>query len=99
MEERIDEQLFGSKWVSELAPGDIFWELVGNMGLLKYADNFFDDRIVGVDTILTNFLDRKYDKDGKGGNIFHIPNYNEKDLRKIELWSQMMIYCRWRWPI
>lgn len=98
LEERITEQLFGSLWADDMEPAEIFWELVNNMGLTQYSDDYFDDRIMSIDAILLLFLERKYSKNGSGGNIFVIEE-TDKDFRKLELWSQMMLYCRWRWPI
>lgn len=99
LEKRISEQLFGSSWIENMAPAEIFWELIGNMGLLLYSDDYLStDRVDKIDDILTRFLDRKYGKNGSNGNVFYAED-TDKDFRKIELWAQMMIYCRWRWPI
>jgi hypothetical protein len=99
LEERIGEQLFGSCWMEQMAPAEIFWGMVRNMGLLEYSDDYLEaDRIDKIDDILSTFLDRKYAKDGSGGNIFVVKDTN-KDFRKLELWAQMMLYCQWKWPI
>ena len=66
LEERINEQLLGSIWANNMKPAEIFWELVNNMNLLKYSDEYFEDRIMGIDQILSNFLDRKYERNGAG---------------------------------
>ena len=96
--ERINYQIFGSKWSLDIDEIDIFWELIDNLGLSIYSDDYLDDRVMGVDTVLSTFLERKYAKDGSGGNIFIIED-TDKNLRKLELWSQMMLYCEVRWPI
>lgn len=100
MEDRIlNDQLFGSAWVDDIESAEIFWGFIDNLGLTKYSDDYIEsNRIMEIDKILLTFLDRKYAKNGSGGNIFVVES-TEKDFRKLELWSQMMIYCRSKWPI
>lgn len=62
-----------------------FWEMVKSLGLGAMYDNRFDSDC--VNDILETFLDRKYAPDGRGG-LFTIRDC-EKDLRKVEIWSQL----------
>lgn len=66
--------------------GPIFWEMIENLGLDIYDDyNWFEDE---VEHILTVFLERKYDKNGRG-NVFPL---ERKDPRKMDLWLQLNQY-------
>lgn len=70
--------------------GDIFWDMLLNLGLDKFTDIEFDaDK---VDYILDQFLDREYGPDGSGGPFYAGSDYNI-DMREEELWWQMNIYA------
>lgn len=62
-----------------------FWGMVTNLGLGSMYDAKYDRRI--VDAILTRFLNRDYEPNGKGG-LFTIRNRNT-DLRTVEIWYQL----------
>ena len=62
--------------------------MLQNLGLLVWPDTHFN--INKVDDILTTFIDRKYEPDGKGG-LFYIPDCRT-DLRDVEIWNQAMWY-------
>ena len=65
-----------------------FWEMIKNLGLASMSDrNFNQDR---VEAIITDFLDRDYEPDGRGG-LFAIEGYS-RDMRTIEIWYQMCAY-------
>ena len=68
--------------------GQWFWGMIANLGLGSMTDDRFDREI--VDDILDTFMDRKYDRDGKGG-LFTIRDC-EYDMRKLEIWSQLNYY-------
>lgn len=75
-------------------PRDWFWELIGNLGLLKYNDNHSlptDE----IEEILDRFIWRTYKPDGKGG-LFPLRNAQE-DQTKIELAYQLSAYVLERW--
>jgi len=75
-------------------PRDWFWELIGNLGLLKYNDNHLlptDE----IEEILDRFIWRTYKPDGKGG-LFPLRNAKE-DQTKIELAYQLSAYVLERW--
>ena len=64
-----------------------FWGMITNMGLGSMEDKRFDRK--EVDEIVDRFLERRYERDGKGG-LFRVTGTKE-DLRDIEIWWQM---CR-----
>lgn len=65
-----------------------FWEMISNLGLEKMTD--YEFHYDSFDKIIMMFLSRTYDKNGFGGP-FYIPNFT-RDMRKIELWSQINLY-------
>lgn len=65
-----------------------FWKMITTMGLGGMTDDNYDAR--HVEKTVANFLDRKYDPDGCGG-LFNIKN-TDHDLRKVDIWKQMMWY-------
>lgn len=75
---------------------DLFWEMIDNLGLLKF-DNLAimkDIRTLELDKILTDWIERQYSPDGSGG-IFPINDWKrgvDKPQTKVEVWYQMMLY-------
>ncbi len=69
-----------------------FWEMLTNLGLDKYSDEYFDelDGRVAVGEILSVMIEREYDSCGNGG-LFPLIN-PEKDQRSVEIWYQMCTY-------
>lgn len=65
-----------------------FWNMLSNLGIGYMTDERFD-REIAVEKIY-NFLERRYDPDGKGG-LFYIRNC-EDDLREVEIWTQLCWY-------
>lgn len=65
-----------------------FWGMIDNLGLLLYSDNRYDEHM--VDVILNQFLNRNYEKNGKGG-LFTV-NDHPDDMRYVEIWFQAMWY-------
>jgi len=78
---RIEDEIIGdsTQW---------FWLMIFNLGLNDMMDTTFDREKVGK--IIDVFLERKYEKDGKGG-LFIVKNRVE-DLRNVEIWYQMQWY-------
>lgn len=68
---------------------DLFWMFVENLGLKEFNDAVFDDvDPFVISDILTNFIWRTYEPDGRGGMFpLHEP---KRDQRKVEIWYQ---YC------
>lgn len=87
MEEIIAEPLQPN---GELRPS-LFMELLNNLELTEYTDRGFSthDRVF-VEHKLKFFLNRTYDRDGKGG-IFPLIR-SRMDQRNVELWYQMNQY-------
>jgi hypothetical protein len=69
-------------------PGRWFWMMIKSLGLQDMYDKNFDGEYVNF--VVWRFLNREYDRDGKGG-LVHIPGILE-DLRSMEIWYQMMRY-------
>lgn len=68
--------------------GQWFWEMITNLGLENMTNDQYNDRRVSV--ILERFLNRKYNKNGKGG-LFVIRTKNV-DVREYEIWYQACWY-------
>ena len=63
-----------------------FYGMLCSSGLDVYYDERFDkDEAAGI---VTRILDRKYARNGKGG-LFTLSN-PPKDLRKVEIWYQLL---------
>lgn len=65
-----------------------FWDMIQNLGLLGMSDYAYDEDFVNYS--LDIFLNRKYDRHGRGG-IFYVER-PRRDMRKVELWYQMNWY-------
>lgn len=68
--------------------GEWFWTMIRSLGLSSMTDSNFNRDY--VDDVLTRFLNREYEPDGKGG-LFYIKDY-ERDLRDVEIWYQLCWY-------
>ena len=79
----ILEDGFGSDYT-----GELFRLMLQNLGLLVWPDSHFN--ALKVDAILSDFIDRKYEPDGRG-SLFYIPDC-KTDLREVEIWNQAMWY-------
>lgn len=78
----MDDPMYGDR------TGQWFWGMVTNLGLGAMYDKLYDRRY--VDEVLTRFLNRKYERDGRGG-LFTIKNC-KYDLRDVEIWHQLSWY-------
>ena len=74
-----------------------FWEMVENLGLLKYSNAYFDepygrrmDKINDIHRICERWLDRKFSYTGQG-SPFPLDHPNE-DQRKADMVSQLNQY-------
>ena len=65
-----------------------FWNMLSNLGLSYMTDDRFDKEIATKK--IYNFLEKRYDADGKGG-LFYIKGCKE-DLRDVEIWTQLCWY-------
>lgn len=65
-----------------------FWSMIENLRLNTMTDDRFDKRY--SENIISKFLNREYDRNGRGG-IFIVPSC-KNDLRTAEIWYQMCWY-------
>ena len=65
-----------------------FWGMIVNLNLGSMYDTWYDKNY--VEKALYKFLNRKYDRDGRGG-LFRIRN-STVDMRKVEIWYQMCYF-------
>lgn len=77
------------EWDKGDRTGDWFWIMMENSGLIRYDDRHYDEEMVLE--IIDRIMKRKYNRDGSNGGLFYIPDIS-RDLRKTELWSQLMWY-------
>lgn len=72
---------------------DWFWKLIKNVGLDKFPDEVIHDSWEEdkIDIILDKIIDRKYQRNGRGGGLFPLKS-SKKDQRKVELWYQLNEY-------
>lgn len=64
-----------------------FWEMIDNVG--------FGSNNVANEQLLGKLLYRTYNRDGTGGSMFPVPG-TTVDMRKVEIWYQMMLYLNER---
>lgn len=84
---RCEEHIMADDEIGDRT-GQWFWNMIVSLGLGTMNDARFDDSF--VEEIVTRFLDREYEPDGRGGlfTIRHCP----EDMRGIEIWYQMCMY-------
>lgn len=68
--------------------GQWFWDMISNLGLFYMDDLHFDQD--QADLIIERFLNREYERNGKGG-LFAVERCT-RDLRSVEIWYQMCWY-------
>lgn len=68
--------------------GEWFFGMVESLGLDRMSDDHFDEGYVKA--IVSHLLNRTYDPSGRGG-LFTV-NDPRVDMRKTEIWYQMMRY-------
>lgn len=89
---RITEEYIGDP--SDSRPEIIFFEMISNLGLTYFDDDFYEKNPIGaknrVQDILQTWLERRFSYNGNGA-IFPI-KLPKRDQRRIEIWSQMQEY-------
>lgn len=93
---RIEFQLFGSHYIDEWDYVKVFWDMIWNLGLEDFSGTLSCDTFDEVDRIVTLWLNREYFRHKKG-NIFIIRNDN-RNMQKLNIWTQMTLYIREKWP-
>lgn len=78
----MDDVLMGNR------TGQWFWGMVHNLGLSPMTDSKFDREF--VDDIISRFLNREYEPNGKGG-LFTV-KHCDSDMRTVEIWCQLSWY-------
>lgn len=68
--------------------GQWFWNMILSLGLNHMTDGSYDPDY--IDNVLSIFLNRLYEPNGKGG-LFTL-NDPYEDMSKIEIWYQMHMY-------
>lgn len=67
--------------------GQWFWGMITNLGLGSMTDDRYDKQF--VEDIVSKFLYREYEPDGKGG-LFRVRGRG--DLRTVNIWYQLSWY-------
>lgn len=78
----MDDTCYGDR------TGQWFWGMINNLGLSSMTDSRFNKH--EVDAIISRFLNREYDRNGRGG-LFTVKNC-ERDMRTVEIWGQLNWY-------
>lgn len=84
---RCEEQIMDDPAYDDRT-GQWFWGMIVNLGLGSMTDDNYDRKY--VDNVIWKFLNRKYDRDGKGG-LFRVRDC-QQDMRKVEIWYQLNYY-------
>lgn len=94
---RLEFETAQSKY--EKNPGEWFWILIDNLGLL-HLDNAAFYHGASIDEVLDKvkvFLEREYTYSGEGG-LFPL-KYPKNDQRLVEIWYQMSAYVMENYPL
>jgi hypothetical protein len=84
---RLEEHIMNDPAIGDRT-GQWFWNMIANLGLGSMDDAKFDRKC--AEDIIQRFLNRDYERDGKGG-LFTIEHCKE-DLRNVEIWYQACWY-------
>ena len=68
--------------------GQWFWNMIVSLGLAGMTLTRYDANY--VDKVIDRFLNRDYERDGRGG-LFRVESC-KRDMRTIEIWYQMHMY-------
>ena len=93
---RIEDQIFGGPWIDEWDYKRVFWDLINNLGLCVYDGVIGGDEYEGIGTVLEYFLSKSSHCD-TFVNIF-VFCVTPVNVRKMNLWDQMHLYIREKWP-
>lgn len=76
-----------------ISPGEIFWMMINNVGLIRETNDQFSERYIFRQ--INRMLNREYSKDGKGG-LFYIKD-TTRDMRNADIWYQMQWWASNVW--
>lgn len=96
LSKRMDFELSGTE--DEVArPSRYFWEMIDNLGLLRYSDDNYDELngYYKVKEVAARLNHRTYSPDGSGG-LFPLMRI-DRDQRDVEIWYQMQAYLNERY--
>lgn len=82
---RVDNEFLGG---DEPTPELFFMEMIDNLGLREFTTRHCSKN--EVNRIIKKWLDRKFNKNGKG-SPFPV-RYDHRDQRRVEIWDQMNSY-------
>lgn len=84
---RLEEHIMDDPELGDRT-GQWFWSMITNLGLDSMDDDGFEQDF--SEKIIRRFLNREYERDGKGG-LFTL-EHCRYDLRNIEIWYQACWY-------
>lgn len=86
---RLSEMLIDGE---PIPVNEYFWELAGRLQLTEFTDDTYSDdsTMFAVDLIMTDYMDRKYCRDGSGG-LFPLRR-SRRNQTKVEVWYQLNAY-------
>lgn len=82
---RCEEQIMADDYYGNRLPR-WFWSMIDSLGLYGQIDSEFDKTYVSC--IIDRFINHEYERNGNGG-LFTIHS-NRHDMRKAEIWAQLM---------
>ncbi len=83
---RMEEHILGDNIYDNRTP-EWFWVMITSMHLDMYDDRHYTDEV--VDSIVLAMLHHRYSRNGDGG-LFTIDAKDDIDMRKEDIWYQMM---------
>lgn len=94
--QRIEFRIFAGPWMDEWDYKKIFWHLIDNLGFLKYDGVLTSDEYDQIRDVSEAFLSKNVTCD-VFRNIF-IFSDTKVNVKKDNLWDQMMVYNAIKWP-
>jgi hypothetical protein len=94
---RIEFQLFWTHYIDEWDDVRIFWDMIDNLGLIDMYGTLSRYTFDEINENVTHFMNKEYFRHKKG-NIFVLQD-DPRDLRKLNIWTQMGLYVREKWPM
>lgn len=93
---RVEFQLFGRTYLDEQDYVKIFWDFIWNLGLQDTYGTLSEEDYDKIDYFVTLFLNHEKSVT-QNCHIFGF-DYGQKSVKKMNLWDQMMVYVREKWP-